>query len=79
MTTNLAITDGAAAKDWVLLIGGNVFIIILVVRGLAHYAKKEWGELIGFLGASIVVASFVYFPTQTIDFIKQILKFFGIG
>lgn len=48
-----ALTTGSDLKTWVLLIAGNVFIIILVIRAITYYAKREWGELIGhFLAAS---------------------------
>ncbi|CAM5453338.1 hypothetical protein SALBM311S_05304 [Streptomyces alboniger] len=61
---NLALTSGADLKTWVFLIAGNIFLIILVVRAIGHYAKREWGELIGHVITGILVAGFV-FATDT--------------
>ncbi|MET9365793.1 hypothetical protein ABZX93_33460 [Streptomyces sp. NPDC006632] len=51
-------------KTWVFLIAGNIFLIVLVVRAIGHYAKREWGDLIGHVIAGVVVAGFV-FATDT--------------
>ncbi|MFC8875587.1 hypothetical protein [Streptomyces ardesiacus] len=61
---NLALTSGADLKTWVFLIAGNIFLIVLVVRSIGHYAKREWGDLIGHIIAGVVVAGFV-FATET--------------
>ncbi|MGI5353548.1 hypothetical protein ACQEU8_36050 [Streptomyces sp. CA-250714] len=61
---NLALTSGADLKTWVFLIAGNIFLIVLVVRAIGHYAKREWGDLIGHIIAGVVVAGFV-FATDT--------------
>ncbi|GHF44195.1 hypothetical protein GCM10010218_26890 [Streptomyces mashuensis] len=58
----LALTDGAALKSWVFLIAGNIFLIVLAVRAIGHYAKREWGELLGHFMAGVVVAGFVFAP-----------------
>ncbi|MFE9701699.1 hypothetical protein [Streptomyces sp. NRRL S-920] len=63
-TVTLALTSGADLKTWVFLIAGNIFLIILVVRAIGHYAKREWGELIGHVITGILVAGFV-FATDT--------------
>ena len=62
---------GADFKDWVLIIAGNIFIIILVVRSVGHYAKKEWGELLGHILAAIVVGGLIYANDQSVALLKN--------
>ncbi|MER5971637.1 hypothetical protein ABT112_18200 [Streptomyces sp. NPDC002055] len=66
------LTDGSDLKKWILLIAGNVFIVILAVRGIGYYAKREWGELIGHLMAAVVIAGIVYAPNVAVDLFKGI-------
>ncbi|MEU8580536.1 hypothetical protein [Streptomyces abikoensis] len=56
----LALTTGAELQSWVLLVAGNIFLIVLAVRAIGHYAKREWGELLGHFVAGVVVAGFVF-------------------
>lgn len=64
--------DGVAVKDWVLLLAGNIFIIIFVIRAIGAFAKKEWGELVVNFLAGIVIAGFVYFTDSSITVLKSI-------
>ncbi|WP_030209260.1 hypothetical protein [Streptomyces sp. NRRL S-87] len=61
----LALTDGASLLGWTKTIAGNVFLIILLVRAVMHYAKREWGEMIGHIIAGVIVAGFVFATDQT--------------
>lgn len=61
---------GANLKDWVLVIAGNIFIVILGVRAVTYYAKKEWGEMVGHLLAGVLVAACVYTPQTVVDLLK---------
>lgn len=61
---------GADLKDWVLIIAGNIFIVILVVRSVGYYAKKEWGELIGHFLVAVVIAGLIYANDQTLSMLK---------
>lgn len=61
---------GNAFRDWVLVILGNIFIIVLAVRAVGYYAKQEWGSLIGHVVAGILVAGVVYLPDQVIGILK---------
>lgn len=70
---------GDAFKDWVIAIIGNVFMIILVVRSVGYYMKREWGELIGHLLVAVVVASIVYFPDQFIGLLQGVWNLFTGG
>lgn len=66
------LTDASDLKDWVLLIAGNVFIIILVVRAIGYYAKREWGELIGHILIAVIVAGFIFTPNTAISLLRGI-------
>ena len=63
---------GAEFRDWVLILAGNVFIVIFIVRSLGSYAKREWGELIINLLAGILIAGLVYANAQTIQLLQQL-------
>ncbi len=69
-------TDGAALRDWVLLVAGNIFMLLLAARAVGHFAKREWGEMIGMGVAAVFVAGFVYFPDQSIGFFQDIWQTF---
>ncbi len=66
------LTTGKDLKDWVILIAGNVFIVIMAVRAIGYYAKREWGELIGHLMAAVVIAGLVYAPDAAVSLFKGI-------
>ncbi|MEU5418395.1 hypothetical protein ACFY1P_24750 [Streptomyces sp. NPDC001407] len=61
----LALTTGAELQNWVFLVAGNIFLIVLAVRAIGHYAKREWGELLGHFMAGVVVAGFVFASDST--------------
>lgn len=67
----LALPTGAAFKDWVLVIAGNVFIVILVARAIGYYGKREWGELIMHVLVSVLIAGFVFANNLTISLLKE--------
>lgn len=64
--------DGIAIKDAVLVLAGNIFIIIFIVRTVGAFAKKEWGDLVVNILAAIVIAGFVYFTDSSIEVLKGI-------
>lgn len=68
------VTDGSSFKDWVLVIAGNIFIVILVFRALGHYAKKEWGELLTTVLAAVFIAGVIYANDQTMTLLKNIFN-----
>lgn len=73
-------TTGTDLKDWVLLLAGNIFVVILAVRSVGYFAKREWGEFTGMIIAAVLVAGFVYFPDQAISVLKQVWQtFLGEG
>lgn len=67
--TNFTGTD---LKNWVLILAGNIFIIILVVRAVGYYAKREWGELIGHVLVAILIAGFIYANDATVTLLRNL-------
>lgn len=61
---------GAELKDWVIIVAGNIFIVILVVRAVSHFAKREWGELLGTVLIAIFIGWIVYSTDTFIGFLK---------
>ena len=64
---------GQAFFDAIIAIAGNFFIIILVWRSIGHWARDEYGRLIGLVGVAIVIFAFIYFPAQTRAFFSAIV------
>jgi len=67
---NPNVPTGADFKDWVLVIAGNIFIAILVLRSIGHYFKREWGELFGHIAAGVLVGGLIYANNETINVLK---------
>ena len=67
---------GADLKDWVLLVAGNILIVILAVRAIGYYAKREWGELIIHIVAGVVVGIIVWNSSGAIAFLQAAGKLF---
>lgn len=61
---------GAELKDWIIILAGNIFIVILVVRAVSHFAKREWGELLGTILIAIFIGWIVYSTDTFINFLK---------
>lgn len=57
-------------EELVLKILGNIFMVIAAVRAIGYYVKKEWGEMIGHVIFSVVLAGFIYFTDQTLGIFK---------
>ncbi|MDN5797201.1 MAG: hypothetical protein L0H79_15805 [Intrasporangium sp.] len=63
---------GEAIKTGILLFVGNAFLVFLAVIAFGYWARKAWGDLVAALAGAVLVAGFVYFPTQSVDFLKKI-------
>lgn len=68
----MEVTDGSSLKDWVLVFAGNIFIVVLAIRAVGHYAKREWGELVTSLLAAVFIAGVIYANDQTMTILKNI-------
>lgn len=65
-------TTGAEFKDWVLILAGNIFIVVLVFRSIGAYTKRDWGELITNIVAGIIIAGLIYANDTTMNLLKSI-------
>lgn len=63
---------GADLKTWVLVIAGNLLTILIVVRAVGAYARKEWGEMIALLIAAVVVGALVWANDAAISALKAL-------
>lgn len=61
-----------AIRDWVLVLAGNIFIIIFVVRSVGAYGKKEWGELTINLLAAVLLVGLIYFNESFIELLRNV-------
>ncbi|OEJ20884.1 hypothetical protein [Streptomyces subrutilus] len=68
----LALTTGAELYSWIAIIAGNIFLIVLIVRAVGHYAKREWGELVGHVITGVIVAGFVFATEATKNMFVEI-------
>lgn len=67
---------GTDLKDWVLLVAGNILIVIIAVRAIGYYAKREWGELIMHVVAGVVVGILVWNTQGAITFLQSLGRLF---
>ncbi|MEW1551508.1 TcpD family membrane protein [Streptomyces tsukubensis] len=65
-----ALTTGDELKDWFLVVAGNVFVVFLVARGIGHFIKKEWGEMVTLFIAATFVAGLVWAPETVQDMLE---------
>ncbi|GAA1746273.1 hypothetical protein [Nostocoides vanveenii] len=70
---------GLALRNWVLVIVGNIFVIILAVRAVGYYARRDWGDMTAHLVAAVVVAGVIFFPDQVITLLKNSWTMFTTG
>ncbi|MEU2086528.1 hypothetical protein ABZ569_32235 [Streptomyces albus] len=71
------LTDGADLKTWVLVIVGNLFIAVLAVRLLGHYAKREWGDMVTNLIGAVILVGVIYFPDSFVSLLKALWQKFS--
>lgn len=65
-------SDFGAFKDWALVVLGNIFIVIMLVRAIMAYTKRDWGDFATNLIVAIVVAFLVYANDAAIALIVNI-------
>lgn len=63
---------GAEFTAWVIIVAGNVFIAILVVRMLSHYAKREWGDMLTNFLVAVFLAWIIYATDSFIAFLRWV-------
>lgn len=79
MNAQLAGTMLAAApvnldstKTWILAAAGTVVVIILIVRIVIVYGRKQWGELVTEVAAASFVFWFCFFNDQAVQTLKDL-------
>lgn len=65
-------SDLSGLKDWIIVLAGNIFIVILVVRALGAYAKRDWGDLVTNLVVAVVIGFLVYANDSAVALIKHL-------
>lgn len=79
-TTYVALPQFDGLKNSIITILGSVVMIILVIRIVTAYGKKQYGEIITEIIAVIFVAWFVFTPDSAQTTIVSLAKtIFGKG
>jgi nicotinamide riboside transporter PnuC len=73
-TTYVALPNFDSVGNSIISVLGSLVMVILVVRIVVAYGKKQWGEMITEVVAVIFVGWFVWFPDSAKATIKEIAK-----
>lgn len=73
----MAAPTGADFKDYVLVVCGNLFILIMAARAVMYYARREWGALLGHLAAGVLVFGIVYANNTFIAIMRTFWELFA--
>ncbi len=73
-TTVVALPQFDSVKNALITILGSVVMIILLIRIVTAYGKKQYGEMITELLAVVFVAWFVFTPDSAQNTIKALAK-----
>ena len=65
---------GRSVVEWILSVVGAVFTVVLVMNMTAIFAKKDWGQMIGFIVAASVCGWVILSPDTFIAFIKFVTQ-----
>ena len=71
-TIAAALTTGADLKIWILAIAGNLFVVVLVVRGLGAFFKRDYGEMVTLFLSGVLLAGLIWFPDDAVSLLKAI-------
>lgn len=66
------LTTGADLKNWILIVGGNVFIAILAVRAIGYFIKDDWGKMITLVVGAVFVGACVWAPDAVQGFLTGV-------
>lgn len=61
---------GRSIQEWVLSLAGVAFTILLVSNMTAIFAKKDWGQMIGFVAAAALCGWVILSPDSFVAFVK---------
>ncbi|WP_016996910.1 MULTISPECIES: hypothetical protein [Kocuria] len=73
-------TDLSGLKDFAIVVIGNLFIIILLIRVIGSWAKRDYTDLFTNLVLAVVIAFLVYANDQAVALLQQLATMaFGGG
>lgn len=73
-TTYVSMPSFEGLSNTIISILGTLVFIILAVRIVVAYGKKQWGEMVVELIAAVFVFWFVFFPDNAKNTIKQVAQ-----
>ena len=65
-------TDLSGLKDFAIVVIGNLFIIILLIRVIGSWAKRDYTDLFTNLVLAVVIAFLVYANDQAVALLQQL-------
>ncbi len=68
----LALPNLDEVSDLVITLSASAIMIILVVRLLSSYAKRQYGEMISEVIGCILVGFAIWFPDETVALLQDI-------
>ncbi|MCH1672949.1 TcpD family membrane protein [Enterococcus faecalis] len=72
---NLPTGDGL--KNWIVTLGGNLLIVILIVGAIINLVRQSWGKMVALLLGGAFVAWIIYFPESVQSVLKALGKLIG--
>ena len=73
-------TDLSGLKDFAIVVIGNLFIIILLIRVIGSWATRDYTDLFTNLVLAVVIAFLVYANDQAVALLQQLATMaFGGG
>jgi hypothetical protein len=70
---------GLAFRDWALVIAGNIFVIILAVRAIGYYARRNWSDMTAHVIGGVLVAGIIFFPDRVLTLLQNAWTLFTSG
>lgn len=70
LAQQLTENSGTQLRSIILGILGTLLIVVIAFRCFAAFTEERYGKMLGIVAAGIVVAGFVYFPSQAVGIFK---------
>lgn len=70
LAQGLTPNSGTGLREIILGILGTLLIVVIAFRCFAAFTEERYGKMLGIIAAGIVVAGFVYFPSQAVGIFK---------
>lgn len=62
--------SGTGLRRVILGILGTLLIVVIAIRVGVAFVEERYGKMLGIIAAAVVVAGFVYFPSQATSILK---------